>query len=308
MKMKNRIIISIVATSVILLLILALIYPEPMISPGKPIDAHADLAADCFACHTPFIGSRSAKCIDCHKVEEIGLKTTKGLDISREKKSVAFHQELIEDDCIACHSDHRGVKAFRPISQFSHNLLKSNLHNQCDSCHSNPDDELHRPIKRNCSDCHTQDAWSPANFKHEEYFLLKPIMQKRCDSCHKNPSDDLHRQVRGGCGQCHGYDAWIPATFEHEKYFRFDRDHTTDCATCHLDNNYSDYTCYGCHEHSRSKIRGEHVEEGIREYENCVECHRSGDEDEAERIWRSKRGERKYRGDDDDDHEDHDDD
>ena len=31
------------------------------------------------------------------------------------------------------------------------------------------------------------------------------------------------------------------------------------------------------------------VEEGIYDYENCVECHRSGDEDEAERIWRSKR-------------------
>ena len=50
----------------------------------------------------------------------------------------------------------------------------------------------------------------------------------------------------------------------------------------------ANYTCYGCHEHSRSKIREEHLEEGIRDYENCVECHRSGDEDEAKRIWRSK--------------------
>jgi hypothetical protein len=31
------------------------------------------------------------------------------------------------------------------------------------------------------------------------------------------------------------------------------------------------------------------VEEGIRDYEICVDCHRSGDEHEAERIWRSKR-------------------
>ena len=35
------------------------------------------------------------------------------------------------------------------------------------------------------------------------------------------------------------------------------------CVTCHVDNDYSNYTCYGCHEHSRSKIREEHVEEGI---------------------------------------------
>ena len=87
----------------------------------------------------------------------------------------------------------------------------------------------------------------------------------------------------------HTQEAWLPATFEHEKYFRFDRHHDTDCATCHVNNDYGSYTCYGCHEHSRSKIRAEHVEEGIYQYENCVECHRSGDEDEAERIWRSKR-------------------
>ena len=80
----------------------------------------------------------------------------------------------------------------------------------------------------------------------------------------------------------------MPTTFEHEKYFRFDRDHNTECVTCHINNDYANYTCYGCHEHSRSKIREEHVEveEGIRDYENCTECYRS--EDEAKRIWRSK--------------------
>jgi len=84
-----------------------------------------------------------------------------------------------------------------------------------------------------------------------------------------------------------------PATFEHEKYFRFDRHHDTECITCHVNNDYGNYTCYGCHEHSRSKIRGEHVEEGIYDYENCVDCHRSGDEDEAERIWQSRRFEKR---------------
>ncbi len=305
--MKDKIIFLIAAVALAALVLLTILNPYSMISPGDPIDAHAELATDCFACHTPFIGSRSAKCIDCHKVEEIGLKTTKGLDISREKKSVVFHQELIEDDCVSCHSDHRGVKAFRPISQFSHNLLKPTLQKQCDSCHSNPVDDLHRQIKGNCGECHTLDSWTPASFEHEEYFLLKPIMQKQCDSCHSNPLDKLHRQVKGNCGQCHTYDAWSPATYDHNKYFRFDRDHTTECRTCHRDDDYSNYTCYGCHEHSRSKIREEHVEEGIREYENCVECHRSGDEDEAERIWRSKRGykgegrERRHHDDDDDD-------
>jgi hypothetical protein len=46
-------------------------------------------------------------------------------------------------------------------------------------------------------------------------------------------------------------------------------------------NDYKKYTCYGCHEHTPANIRREHVEEGIRNFDNCVECHRSGDKDEA---------------------------
>jgi len=266
--MKNKTFIFIVAVNLAVLVLLAIFSPQLMISPGKPIDAHAALATDCFACHTSFIGSPPEKCIACHKVEQIGTITTKGLPIEKEKKNVAFHQKLIEDDCVSCHSDHKGVQAFRPISHFSHNLLESTL-------------------------------------------------QKQCDSCHSNPVDDLHRKVKGSCSQCHTQDAWMPATFEHEKYFRFDKDHDTDCVTCHINNDYANYTCYGCHEHSRSKIREEHVEEGIRDYEKCTECHRSGDEDEAKRIWRTKRLERGkikkgnrsyYRREHDDDYDRHDDD
>lgn len=302
--MSNRNIISIVTLGVIILLVLAIIYPVPMISPGRLIDGHAELEKDCFACHTPLIGSRSAKCIECHKVADIGLKDTKGVTIVKEKESVAFHQELIEEDCVSCHSDHKGVATFRPISQFSHNLLQPALQKQCDSCHSNPIDNLHRLIKSNCGECHTKDAWTPSTFAHS---LLEPAKRRQCESCHSNPGDKLHRQIRGKCGECHTLDAWAPATFEHEKYFRFDRHHTTECATCHLDDDYSNYTCYECHEHSRSKIREEHLEEGIREYDVCVECHRSGDEDEAERIWRSKGRSGGYWY-NDDDHHGHDDD
>ena len=238
--MKNKTILYIVAANLAALVLLAIFVPHLMISPGKLIDAHVELTTDCFACHTPFIGSGSDKCIACHKVAEIGIKSTQGLAIEKEQKNVAFHQKLTEDDCVACHSDHKGVQAFRPIGQFSHKLLEPDVEKQCDSCHANPGDSLHLKIKGNCSACHTQERWTPA-------------------------------------------------TFDHDKYFRFDRDHTTECVTCHISNDYSNYTCYGCHEHSRSKIREEHVEEGISDYENCSECHRSGDEDEAETIWKRKR-------------------
>jgi hypothetical protein len=238
--MKNKIITYSLATVVAVLVALSIYSPESMISPGKPIDAHAEIASDCFACHTPFLGSRPSKCIACHKVNDIGKITTKGLPIAREEKNVAFHQQLIEDDCMACHSDHKGVQVFRPIGQFSNKLIK-------------------------------------------------PKLIEECHSCHTSPGDALHQKITGNCSGCHSMDHWTSATFDHDKYFRFDRHHTTECETCHINNRYDKYTCYGCHEHSRSKIREEHMEEGIRDYEVCVECHRSGDEHEAERIWRSKR-------------------
>ncbi len=251
--MKYGRVLLIVSLNLAVLIALAFTLPHLMISPGQPIQAHAEIATDCFACHTPFLGSRPEKCVKCHKVEEIGRKTTKGKPIGDERKQVAFHQRLIEEDCVACHSDHNGVMAFRPISRFSHELVASS-------------------------------------------------MREQCEGCHANPGDSLHRKIEGNCKECHSIEAWKPATFNHDDYFRFDRHHEADCKTCHMDNDYGSYTCYGCHEHSRSKIREEHYEEGIYNYENCVECHRSGDEDEAEWRWRSREG-GSYRSWGDDDHE-----
>ena len=54
-------------------------------------------------------------------------------------------------------------------------------------------------------------------------------------------------------------------------------------------------------------IRREHIEEGIRDFDNCVECHRSADEHDirgrsGERAGGRENGhDRKQRDDDDDD-------
>lgn len=236
--MKPRILTLIVVINLVALLAIALTMPELMISPGKTIEGHAAFAKDCFACHTPFVGSPPDKCVACHAVDEIGRFTTTGLPISNERKNVAFHQKLEENDCVACHSDHRGVKAFRPIGQFSHELLAADIVAQCDGCHTSPGDALHHNIAGDCDTCHTKQAWAPATFDHDRYFVL-------------------------------------------------DRAHNAACSTCHVNNKYSAYTCYGCHAHSRAGIRAEHVEEGIYDFEDCVACHRSGDEHEAEYRMRS---------------------
>jgi hypothetical protein len=156
---------------------------------------------------------------------------------------------------------------------------------------------FHQSLREgSCAACHT-DHEGPdsretvAGFAHG---LLMASALEACDDCHERqrPGDMIHASVEAGCVPCHQTTAWTPATFEHERYFRFDRDHPEDCKTCHTTpGDLTAYTCYGCHEHTPRNIRSEHLEEGIREYEACEECHRSADEEEAERAWKKMRRE-----------------
>ena len=233
--MKGRWLWAVVAANLLVLLALVFIYPHLMVSPGPLIPGHAGLTTDCFACHAPLRGASAQRCVACHALPDIGLRTTKGAAINaapaagatRMKKS--FHQELTEQNCMACHSDHAGPKL-------------------------------------------TQRSRKP--FSHA---LLRAATRERCDSCHTAPVNALHRKLTGGCAQCHQVQAWKPATFDHDKHFLLDEDHNTTCATCHTANDYSKYTCYGCHEHTPANVLREHREEGIRNLDNCVECHRSAD-------------------------------
>ncbi len=274
--------------NLIAIIALLLIYPHLMISPGQLIEGHQPFSTDCFACHQPFTGSAPQRCIACHKVADIGRLTTSGMPIQTPKTNVPFHHNLQEQDCVACHSDHQGMKPYRAIRTFSHQLLAPALQENCRDCHQAPQDKLHRKFEGNCAQCHEQRRWTPATFAHDS-LSAKSLAQ--CASCHEKPQDTLHSKLKENCTQCHDVQQWKPATFEHSKYFRFDGNHETNCDTCHIQGDYTRYTCYGCHEHNQAKIRAEHYEEGIRNYENCVECHRSGNEEEAKRGEHGGRGE-----------------
>jgi LSD1 subclass zinc finger protein len=286
--MKARWLWILIGANLLVLVSLAFAYPHLMVSPGALVPEHAGLAADCFACHTPLRGASSDRCIACHAIPDIGLRTTKG-DMIKAVASVraaplktSFHQELIEQNCMACHSDHAGPKLTqRSRKRFSHALLRVETRARCDTCHAAPSNDMHKKLSIGCAQCHKVEAWKPATFDHA---VLPKADISRCETCHNAPTNTLHRQIKGNCAQCHTTSAWKPATFEHDKFFLLDKDHNVACVTCHASDNYSQYTCYGCHEHTAANVRGKHVEEGIRNFENCVECHRSA------------RGEREGRG------------
>ena len=231
--MKRGWLMALITLNLAALVALVFAYPHLMVSPGAVMPAHAEINTDCFACHAPLRGAAADRCIKCHALADIGVRTTKGAPVERKAVKASFHQQLLEQDCMACHSDHTGPRLTeRRGKRFSHQLLRADV-------------------------------------------------RERCEACHKPPADSLHRQVTGNCAQCHRQAGWKPATVAHDKLFLLDGDHNASCVTCHAGNDYKRYTCYGCHEHQPDKIRRKHEKEGIRDFENCVKCHRSAEEKEG---------------------------
>lgn len=175
-----------------------------------------------------------------------------------------------DEDCLACHPRER-IGRFRSSGEaISASTTRPAFHQQL--------------VDQQCLACHREHRGrearaSTGEFRHE---LLPPAARQHCGGCHQKPNDMLHRELRAECTQCHDTRAWSPAQFDHERYFRLDRDHDVECSRCHSGGNFSGYSCYGCHQHTPANIRAEHLEEGIRDFENCVRCHRSAEEPEAE--------------------------
>ena len=261
-----------IAAGVLIVIVLAVAYPGPMISPGALMRGHAQIESDCFACHAPWRGAAAQRCIRCHRLADIGLRTARGEPVSQRRLKVSFHQELVEQDCTACHSDHEGPKRTeRSRKPFSHALLRPSARGFCGGCHAAPSDRVHADLTVGCARCHTTDVWKPSTFDH---VALTQIEQLHCDGCHRPPVDNLHHYIKGSCQQCHSQKRWKPATFDHDTRFVLDADHNVACTTCHTGADMRRATCYGCHAHRPDEIRSTHLEEGIRDFENCARCHR----------------------------------
>ena len=251
----SKLVKLLLAVNLAVLAVLVFVYPHLMVGPGPLIPGHKALEGDCFACHTAFTGASSDKCAACHKPADIGRRTTTGIAILKPHTRTAFHQELSSQDCVACHSDHAGVKRFARQRQFDHSLLKQTTRDQCQTCHKAPTDALHKPITGNCLQCHTQNQWTPATFDHDKFFVLDRDHNASCVTCHVR--NDYSRSTCYGC---------------HE--------HTPDnIRRKHIEEGISRFeNCVECHR-SANEHGGEGGREGSREGRGGGEHGGRGDDD-----------------------------
>lgn len=212
------------STALVAIVTLAFMVPHQMASPGNLRSGHAGLQQDCFACHSPFRGATADRCLGCHRLADIGRRTTKGATIFW-SRIPPFHESLAQQDCMACHTDHPRPRLTRNVvPSFAHALLRSDLRGRCATCHSPPKNDLHPGVDLPCGQCHGDKAWKPARFEHSGYFSLAPPHDASCATCHV---DGNFRSYT-----CYGCHAHSKARTE-AKHLKEGLRNIQDCARCH---------------------------------------------------------------------------
>lgn len=225
-------------------------------------------------------------------------------------------------DCTTCHT----VLTWKP-STFDHaatNFPLEGAHTtpSCERCHVNGNYSLkftdcyqcHQAeytgvqnpnhvtgnFSRNCSVCHTSNAWKPSQLDHNKTnfpltgrHAIAPCEQchiggnysitySDCKQCHeadfnlaKTP-DHAAGKFDSHCEQCHTTSAWKPSTFSHTATaFPLVGAHgSLPCQDCHVNGNYTlRYTdCWQCHEQTYTSAQNpNHVSAQISRL--CLDCH-----------------------------------
>lgn len=210
----------------------------------------AHIGTSCDNCHSNGYTGTSTVCKDCH---------TNDFNIS----SNPSHTNLgLSTDCVYCHSTSPN---WQPASFSVHNNYyalvgaHSSISNDCSTCHNGD----YNITLNQCYDCHQSDYNSTTNPAHAS------------------------SGFGTDCLDCHSQSAWAPSTFDHDgQYFPiYSGDHKGEwntCSDCHNNaNNFGQFTCLVCHEHSQSRMDDKHIDVNDYVYASnaCYDCHPRGQGD-----------------------------
>ncbi|MGB7540595.1 MAG: cytochrome C [Burkholderiales bacterium] len=257
---------------------------ESVIMPGKVIEGHAKIEAQCTQCHIPFNkAGQAALCLDCHKEIAADVRAKTG-----------YHGRIPQRECRACHTDHKGRQAKVVVldertfdhSQSDFALRGAHTQTACKACHvpgkkhrdaplacvdcHRKDDKHKGTLGPKCADCHIESKWKEVRFDHDptrfplrnkhaavacrdchagERFRDAP---RECIACHRK--DDTHKGRFGAkCETCHNDRDWKHSTFNHDRdtHFALRGKHgAVRCESCHRAPLYREKlpsACIACH-------------------------------------------------------------
>lgn len=223
---------------------------QGLASPGELSLAHASLADNCAACHTPIEGAVAAKCILCHANNERLLQ----------RQPTAFHSSV--SSCRECHPEHRGRAA--QTTTMDHQALAAIGLRELEA-RTDPEERQLADFVRTLS-AGGSPAWG---------MLVTPAEAALdCHACHATV--DPHVGLFGkGCVECHTTKAWGVPDYRHPS------SRSRDCAHCHQ----APPSHYMMHFKmiSASIARKPHAK-----VEQCFECHRTTSWNDIPGIGRYK--------------------
>jgi hypothetical protein len=283
---------------------------------GSNVFPHAELGYSLVG-HQLTAQKEAFVCSDCHG-EDISIFAPDSCQSCHNEMDIVFTQAHVLSfgtECLACHDGVDRYGSDFNHNSFTFQLVGEHTEATCTGCHNNArtvadlqsapqdcyschfqQDKHQGQFGTKCESCHTPDDWKSVTFDHNlsNFPLTGAHVTVQCENCHINntfagtqsacvachaePTEHLG-QFGTDCVACHSTTAWTPATFNGNHNFPLNHGEggTVSCVTCHPVN-YTTYTCYGCHEHTESRIISKHREEGILDFQNCVECHADGRE------------------------------
>jgi hypothetical protein len=278
------------------------------------LGVHASL--QCSSCHQGTVTGLNPDCISCHQTDynnatnpnhtAAGIPTTcqdchnasAWIPSTFDHATTGFQLQGVHAQ-IQCSSCHQGT-----VTGLSPN---------CITCHqteyNNAPNHVAQGYPTNCDLCHSFEAWTPANFDHNNtnFPLTGAHLQVQCSDCHSsgfvgtptacfachetnynNTTNPSHTtlQLPTDCSTCHTTNpGWAPAQFPiHSNYFPFVGAHIAienDCATCHNGNyNNTPNTCYGCHANNFNATT-DPPHEQLNFSHDCLNCHNQNSWDGA---------------------------
>jgi len=277
------------------------------------------LETACASCHLKndkHEGQFGASCESCHTSDDWERATFRhdlkrftfegqALDIATSCATCHLqddkHKGKYGASCESCHiSDNWERATFRhDLTRFAFEGRPLDIATNCASCHRQ-DDKHDGHFGTQCQQCHTPDDWDKVTFDHAQtrFPLDGAHRDVTCEKCHADqrfagtPTDcaachaepRVHQGLLGTqCADCHTVNAWSPALLpEHTFPLNHESRANIACDVCHDQGTFQTYTCYNCHEHAPAKIERKHLEEGIRDFQDCMRCHPTGREKEGE--------------------------
>jgi len=214
---------------------------------------HDGVWNECAECHTNPATFVEFTCLTCHKHRQSEMDAKHG--------GIAGYA-YDSNACLECHpqgteggfKDHD--QQFFPIFSGAH----ANEWSECTACHQDPGN-------RQLFTCFTCHEHNQADTDAQHVGIQGYVYQSNdCLVCHPT----------GERGDFRDHDAQFFPIFSGKHNNKWD-----DCATCHPNpQNRREFTCFNCHEHSKSRMDDKHRNRRGYVYESsaCLECHPDGRE------------------------------